>query len=560
MTDSKSRNEQAMSNSTHPPHSGRGVFGVVQRWMGFDTVTNIIRPTTKLSGWCGNCLRSKRRVGALIGGIGILLSLIHGYHLVAHDKPLLAMAIGAIIPLCVSLLLVYAGYWTATSTYRLSYLQQVLRWTIIGSVAMGALIGTIGIHQYLAGQLPEDAVFQVATALTGGGLSGFVIGVYNLHAQRRSDRFETLQTSTKVLVEESTVAAVCERVTEITAETLNLQLIGVWLHDDSTGVLEPVAATPESWETFGEHPTFGPGDGLAWVSFAEKREIVVADMQNHDARYNPQTDIQSELIVPLGDHGVLIAASAVPRAFDTVDIETVRLLAGTVETVLDRVEREQELQTKQRELEAQNDHLEEFASIVSHDLRNPLNVAQGYLTDLDGRVDDPALGEIEISHRRMETLVDELLSLAQAGRTIEQKEPIMLTEVAVRSWRLVETGSATIELPEGRVTILADRSRLCQLLENLFRNAIEHAGANSTVSVGPLESRDGFYVADDGPGISVDDYETIFERGYTTRNDGSGLGLMIVNRIAEAHGWSITVTKSESGGARFEFSTTEEEA
>ncbi len=174
--------------------------------------------------------------------------------------------------------------------------------------------------------------------------------------------------------------------------------------------------------------------------------------------------VRSELIFPLGDHGVLIAASDVPGAFDTVDVETARLLAATVETVLDRVGHEQQLCAKRRELEAQNDRLEEFASVVSHDLRNPLNVARGYLEELQERVDDPSLDEIKIAHDRMETLVDELLR-SRAGRTIDQREPVPLTEVAVRSWQLVDTESATLELPEDRLTIAADRSRLCQLRE-----------------------------------------------------------------------------------------------
>jgi len=72
-----------------------------------------------------------------------------------------------------------------------------------------------------------------------------------------------------------------------------------------------------------------------------------------------------------------------------------------------------------------------------------------------------------------------------------------------------------------------------------------------TVTVGSLE--DGFYVADDGPGIPEADREKVFESGYSTDGDGTGLGLAIVRRIAQAHGWDVTLTTSESGGARFEF-------
>lgn len=72
------------------------------------------------------------------------------------------------------------------------------------------------------------------------------------------------------------------------------------------------------------------------------------------------------------------------------------------------------------------------------------------------------------------------------------------------------------------------------------------------VRVGWLPDRFGFYVADDDPGISPGDRERVFEHGFSTRSDGTGFGLAIVEAIAEAHGWSVSVTDSWVGGARFE--------
>jgi len=72
-----------------------------------------------------------------------------------------------------------------------------------------------------------------------------------------------------------------------------------------------------------------------------------------------------------------------------------------------------------------------------------------------------------------------------------------------------------------------------------------------TVTVGAIDGR-GFYVADDGPGIPEEDREDVLESGYTTSQDGTGFGLAIVSEIAEAHGWSVEVTESGAGGARFE--------
>ena len=98
--------------------------------------------------------------------------------------------------------------------------------------------------------------------------------------------------------------------------------------------------------------------------------------------------------------------------------------------------------------------------------------------------------------------------------------------------------------------VRADERRLKQLLENLLRNAVEHGGGDVTVRVGDLA--DGFFVADDGPGVPESERERVFETGYTTAEDGTGFGLSIVTDIVEAHDWEIRVTESDGGGGRFD--------
>ena len=66
------------------------------------------------------------------------------------------------------------------------------------------------------------------------------------------------------------------------------------------------------------------------------------------------------------------------------------------------------------------------------------------------------------------------------------------------------------------------------------------------------ELADGFYLEDDGAGISPDERAAVFEAGYSTARDGAGFGLHVVEQVAEAHGWEIRVTDGEAGGARFE--------
>ncbi len=216
---------------------------------------------------------------------------------------------------------------------------------------------------------------------------------------------------------------------------------------------------------------------------------------------------------------------------------------------------------RQQELERQNEQLEQFASLVSHDLRNPLNVADGFVDiaietgDLDQYID-----KIERSHDRMEQLIEDVLTLARQGKTVTDAEPTHIRRVAREAWDHVDTRDATLSVDVDR-RIRADPDRLMRLFENLFRNSVEHGGADVHVRVGGMGLEEvsllrpeekGFFVADDGPGIPEDERDDVLEDGFTTSEDGTGLGLSIVTSVVEAHGWETEVAESESGGARFD--------
>ena len=205
-----------------------------------------------------------------------------------------------------------------------------------------------------------------------------------------------------------------------------------------------------------------------------------------------------------------------------------------------------ERHAQQQELRRQNERLERFASVVSHDLRNPLSVAKGRIE----MIDDEHAAVVERNLDRMEAIIDDVLTLAREGRSVEETEPVDLVALLANCWENVETAAATLSTPD-EVTIIADKSRCRQLLENLIRNSVEHGGEDVTVTLGELDT--GFYLEDDGPGIPEDEREEIFEAGYTTNREGTGFGLNIVSEIAEAHGWTVEATAGTDGGARFEF-------
>ena len=212
-----------------------------------------------------------------------------------------------------------------------------------------------------------------------------------------------------------------------------------------------------------------------------------------------------------------------------------------------------ELQRQQANvrLEKQNAKLEQFASLVSHDLRNPLQVLEGSLPLAEETGDPDDFERCYRAIERMNTLINDLLSLARAGRIIDETEAVSLASLVEECWQGVRAEDGTLQFEVDSTTeIHADRSRLQQLFENLIRNVFDHGGAESTVTVGVLD--DGFYIEDDGPGIPEDDRAKVFESGYSTVQNGTGFGLAIVKEVVDAHGWDIHVTDSESGGARFE--------
>ena len=219
-----------------------------------------------------------------------------------------------------------------------------------------------------------------------------------------------------------------------------------------------------------------------------------------------------------------------------------------------------ELKRREKQLKRQNEQLEDFASVISHDLRNPLNVAQSSLELLEAEgVDSDHTDRLDRSLGRMADIIDDVLTLAREGAEVRETSVVDLETMAREAWSVVDAENVTLVVDESR-RFRADSGRLKQLLENLLGNAVTHGhpadeSGGLRIEVGLLD--DGFYVADDGPGIPEPERETVFEVGYSTTTDGTGLGLSIVEEIADAHGWTVRFTESEYGGARFEIGSVE---
>ncbi|MFC4549656.1 response regulator, partial [Halorussus sp. GCM10023401] len=371
--------------------------------------------------------------------------------------------------------------------------------------------------------------------------------------RRRDQTLNALHDVTRDLMQAETDREIADIVCEVADTVLDFPGTGVRLYDADRAALVNVALGGEYVRDVDSRPTFGVEDSPHGRAYREGETVT------HEVGADSSWGLEAferTMYVPMGDHGVLSVAKDDGEPFDDAEVRFAEILTENARAALDRAEREGELREREEALERQNERLEEFASVVSHDLRNPLNVARGHLELARETGRDESFEVVADAHDRMEALVNDLLELAQQGQTVGATEEVSLAAVAERAWANVATEGATLNLRDPG-TVEADEARLCNLFENLFRNSVEHGSTDSptssddagvTVTVAATES--GFVVTDDGPGIPANEREHVFEYGYSTEEDGIGLGLSIVKGIADAHGWDLSVSgeDDEPGG------------
>jgi len=265
------------------------------------------------------------------------------------------------------------------------------------------------------------------------------------------------------------------------------------------------------------------------------------------------------------DTAAAIAAGQLDRRVDDADERTeIGRLGLALNAMLGRIEE------AFAEKEASEARLRRFVADASHELRTPLASVRAYAELFERgareRPDDLArsMAGIERESRRMSLLVDDLLLLARLdqGRPLERR-PVDLAGLAaeaVDAARMLDRGRRLDLHADGQVSVVGDRERLRQLLDNLLANVRAHTPAGAGADVRVEAAADGsavLEVTDEGPGLSEEQRAKVFERFYRVDSSrsrdagGSGLGLAIVQAIAKAHGGAVTVTAAPGGGARF---------
>ena len=398
------------------------------------------------------------------------------------------------------------------------------------------------------GEIRDFLIHVVPIRPAPGNPGAYAIYTDITDRKRREQRLGALHESARELMAAEDANGACSVAVEAASETLGLPVSGIHLHRE--GKLVPVAWTDATGELFGgAPPSYNEDDETIWQAFETGEPRIIDPIES--PRLDDDETIDAVLAMPLGERGIFLSAAPSASAFDEQVVELAGVLAATVETALERVERERVLREREAALERQNERLEEFTSVVSHDLRSPLSVAQGNL-ELALETDDYSyLEKVVDAHDRMSAMIDDLLTLARQGQVVGATEPVEVGRAARLAWDAVDAHSATLDTDETSA-VEADPDRLVQLLENLLRNAVEHGSSDATIEVGALDSEPGFYVADDGEGIPPNERERILEHGYTTAQQGTGFGLTIVREIVQAHDWELSITDSEAGGAQFE--------
>jgi len=458
--------------------------------------------------------------------------------------------------------------------------RRLYRWQFV-LLAVAILVTAAANYAYIAGPVPFDTA--PLGILLAAGLVAVAITRYRLIHVVPAARQRVLDTMTDGVI----VVDHADRIVEINPAAR--EMVGDVLADDAVvgrDVGELLEDRPALEHLYAEL-TATRSQSRAETSLGDAHVDVTASPLGTDGDARPDDD-------PTGEGaGDVDASGPVGGAVRG---------GGWLFLVRDVSAREE----RERALRRRNEQLDRFATVVSHDLRNPLGIAKGHVEIARDTGDVSRLEPVVDALDRMESLIEEVLTIAREGADVTETEPVRLAAVAGAAWRSVDAGAATYRVVDD-ATVVADRPKLVRILENLFRNAVEHgstspasharqdavehgstspgsqahhdaaedgdardspdtageageapAGTDGlTVTLGTTP--EGFYVADDGVGVPPEDRERVFESGYSTDEEGIGTGLAVVQDLASAHGWTVSVTESAAGGARFEFGGVEVE-
>ena len=387
--------------------------------------------------------------------------------------------------------------------------------------------------------------------------------------------------------------------TDAASDLLGFEYNTIRRHDPDTDQLVPVAMSETLIESTGDRRSYDRGESVQFEAIDADSCLVFPDVTSvDDAVERPGGG--SMIVVPINGYGVMSLGSGETQTITQTDIELAEMLGATVEAALDRVSKLNTLEEREASLAHKTERLDTLVSKAAHELRNSITVLMNRV-DLARRTGDAThLRDLQQSVERMERLVDDIILVSQMEMD-ELSEDLPRVELAAlirECWASVQTETATLNTRLTDAVVSADPTRVGQLLDNLFRNAVQHGGSDVTVTVGRLgaesapdpdpapdspaappadghgaggeagdrqsepepkpELASGFYVADDGRGIDPAVNDQPLKPGVKRTDNWTGsIGLEVVSEVAELHGWSVRITESVDGGVRVEIAGVE---
>jgi PAS domain S-box-containing protein len=485
-----------------------------------------------------------------------------------------------------------------------------------------------------------------------------------------TDRKEREQSLEKILdaSREMSKAKNADEIANVAVRTmekaLKMKLCSMHEYKSSENIFKPLAASDKANQIL-EDMVLEEKSSLAGEAFNKEESRIYEDLEQISEVYNPDSVIKSEIIIPVGDYGILISGSKQKRYFGQGEVYLAELLASITKASLERAERETKIREREkelemkssamestmdgiaiadedgeyiymneahaqmfgksteffmgkswmslyaddeaerikeevfpvleeegqwmgetvgvkqdgteivqeitltfmddgklictnrditdkkkskRELEEKNKRLDEFNSIISHDLRNPLNVAMGYLDLYREEGEGEDLEKIENSLERIKNIIDELMAVSSNSEEM-QKEKVSLERALVKA---ISHKDEEIDYNVFKdVEVYISSTGLVSMFENLLSNSIKHNNPPFEVEVGSTDK--GFYYTDNGE--LEEDKEHVEEYGFTTHNDGSGIGVSIIMRIAQVNNWNVELSRTGDGSLRYDFDT-----
>ena len=386
--------------------------------------------------------------------------------------------------------------------------------------------------------------------------------------RRRRQAVESLYEATSRLLTAERPQAVSNRIHEVLEEILDHPFVHVGLLDGGVVVPQKTAAEERSQEPrIGPQPT--SDDPIVDWALRAGEAVVIEDtvILGDDIDYGSLSSLSS---IPIGARGAIVLGKERAEAFDQFDLRMTETMARYAALVLERLAREEALREAKEEAQGAAELKTSMLANMSHEIRTPLTPVIGFAESLVEDLEGPearVAERIRRSSQRLKQTLDSVLRLAQleAGTYDLDRGRLdlrtVVREAADRAHPTAEEKGLTLEtdLPDRPVWGQLSEGGIRRVVENLLENAVKFTAEGGQVEV-RLHREDQtavLEVEDTGIGIEEEAQADIFDafeqesKGLGREYEGTGLGLSVVKRLAEAHGGSVGLESEKGEGSCF---------